>query len=44
MRQHSQEMALRWMAIQAARGRVPEDFRLDGLRALIDWFARDAAS
>lgn len=44
VRQHSQEMALRYMAIQVARGVVPEGFDYSNLTPIIDWFVKDAGS
>lgn len=40
-RQHSQEMALRYLAIQQSRGKVNDAFTLDGLKAIVDWFELD---
>lgn len=40
-RQHSQEMALRWTAVQASRGKVPDDFAYEQLKPIIDWFEKD---
>lgn len=43
VRQHSQEMALRYAAMRAAQGKLPEDFNLArDLTPIIDWFAKDA--
>ena len=42
VRQHSAEMALRYAAIRQAQGKLPDDFTLDDLRAIIDWFVEDA--
>jgi hypothetical protein len=40
-RQHSQEMALRYAAIRAEKGQLPEPFSLEDLRKVIDWFEND---
>lgn len=40
-RQHSQEMALRYAAIRAEKEMLPEPFKLEDLRAVIDWFEKD---
>ena len=40
-RQHSQEMALRYAAIQNVRGQLPDTFKVDDLKPIIDWFVRD---
>lgn len=42
MRQHSQEMALRYTAIQSQRGKLADDFKVSDLAAIIDWFDADA--
>lgn len=44
VRQHSQEMALRYAAIQASRGKLPDDFAYTKLEPIIDWFVKDAGS
>ena len=44
VRQHSAEMALRYAAIQASRGKLPEDFSFEQWRPIIDWFVKDAGS
>lgn len=44
VRQHSAEMALRYAAIRAGQGKLPDDFSLEQLRPVIDWFVRDAGS
>lgn len=44
VRQHSQEMALRWMAIQVGREKVPASFGYEELKPIIDWFVKDAGS
>lgn len=40
-RQHSQEMALRYLTVRASQGKLPEDFKMDQLRTIIDWFQAD---
>lgn len=40
-RQHSQHMALLYVQAKAAVGAVPEDFKPDDMRPIIDWFDRD---
>jgi hypothetical protein len=40
-RQHGQEMAIRWAALAHARGKLPDDFKLGDLTAIIDWFDAD---
>jgi hypothetical protein len=42
-RQHSQEMALRYAAIRAEKELLPEPFKLEDLRKVIDWFEKDIA-
>lgn len=42
MRQHSQEMALRYAAIRATQGLLPNEFAFDDLRKIINWFDTDA--
>lgn len=42
VRQHSQEMAIRWAELAHARGKLPEDFKTDDLLKLVDVFHRDA--
>jgi hypothetical protein len=44
VRQHSQEMALRYAAIRAQQGKLPEDFKLTDLATIINWFVKDAAA
>lgn len=41
VRQHSQEMAIRWTALAHARGLLPEEFKLPDLEQIVDWFQRD---
>lgn len=40
-RQHAQEMGIRWAALAHARGKLPEDFTIDNLTPIIDWFDAD---
>lgn len=42
MRQHSQEMALRYAAIKASLGSLTADFKPETLKPIIDWFDADA--
>lgn len=42
VRQHSQEMALRYAAIRAEKELLPNPFKLSDLKAVIDWFDADA--
>jgi hypothetical protein len=44
VRQHSQEMALRYVEIKAALGTVEKDFKPDDLKPIVDWFVQDAGS
>lgn len=41
VRQHSQEMAIRWTVVAHSRGLLPETFKLNDLEQVIDWFQRD---
>lgn len=43
-RQHSQEMALRYLTLKAQIGVVKEDFTMEQLGKIIDWFEKDIAS
>jgi hypothetical protein len=42
LRQHSQQMAIEWVALALSRGKLPEDFTLAKLWALVDAFDKDA--
>ena len=42
IRQHSQEMALRYLAVKAELGTVEKEFKPEDLTPIIDWFAKDA--
>lgn len=42
MRQHSQEMALRYAAIKNAQGKLPDDFKPSDLFKIADLFDHDA--
>lgn len=42
VRQHSQEMALRYAVAKAAAGQLPDNFKPNDMVAIIDWFDRDA--
>lgn len=42
VRQHSQEMALRYCTVRATQGKLPETFDMVDLRSIVDWFQRDA--
>lgn len=42
MRQHSQEMALRYAVAKAGPSGLSEDFKLENLLPLIEWFDKDA--
>jgi hypothetical protein len=44
VRQHSQEMALRYAVAKASAGQLPDDFKPKDLLLIIDWFDRDAWS
>jgi hypothetical protein len=42
MRQHSQEMALRYAHIRCLQEQLPTDFKLSDLKVIVDWFDADA--
>lgn len=42
VRQHSQDMGIRWAELAHARGKLPEDFKVADLLKLVDVFHRDA--
>lgn len=42
VRQHSQDMGIRWAELAHARGKLPEDFKVADLLKLVDVFHKDA--
>ena len=42
IRQHSQNMAILWANLAHTRGKLPDDFKLSDLTAIVDWFDADA--
>lgn len=42
VRQHSQDMGIRWAELAHARGKLPEDFKVSDLLKLVDVFHKDA--
>lgn len=42
VRQHSQEMALRYCDVRARQGKLPAEFTLTDLAKVVDWFQKDA--
>lgn len=39
---HAQAQALSYASLQAARGKLPDDFKHSDLKPIIDWFVADA--